>query len=40
MIHVPSLKIYCVKEVPINSRENRSMLKRLVNDWGQNNKDE
>lgn len=33
MIHVKSLKIYCVKEVPINSRETRNMLKTVIQEW-------
>lgn len=33
MMHVPSLKIYCVKEVPINSRENRNSLKKTIQNW-------
>ena len=34
MLHMPTLKVYCVKEVPINSRDVRNMLKQLLQDWG------
>ncbi len=30
MLHAPSLKIYCVKEVPIINRESRSLLKEWI----------
>lgn len=33
MLHGPSLKIYCVKEVPISNREIRKVLKGWVSNW-------
>jgi len=33
MIHMKTFKIYCVKEVPIYSRETRNMLKTLISEW-------
>jgi hypothetical protein len=33
MMHVPSVKIYCVKEVPINSRSDWQQLKKLLANW-------
>jgi serine/threonine protein kinase len=33
MLHGPSLKIYCVKEVPISNREIRKILKGWVVNW-------
>jgi len=35
MFHPKSLKFYCVKEVPICSRETRNMLKTLISEWEQ-----
>lgn len=33
MLHGPSLKIYCVKEVPISNREIRKVLKGWIANW-------
>ena len=33
MLHGPSLKIFCVKEVPISDREIRKVLKGWVSNW-------
>lgn len=33
MLHGPSLKIYCVKEVPISNREIRKILKGWISHW-------
>ncbi len=33
MFHVPSMSVYCVKEVPINSRDSRNGLKRIIGEW-------
>jgi serine/threonine protein kinase len=33
MLHAPSLKIYCIKEVPIANREMRQMLKDWIGKW-------
>lgn len=33
MLHAPSLKIFCIKEVPIANRDARTMLKEWVNKW-------
>ena len=33
MLHGPSLKIYCVKEVPISNIKIRNILKEWVNKW-------
>ena len=35
MIHIKLFKIFCVKEVPIYSRETRNMLKSLIQEWEQ-----
>ena len=35
MLHGPSLKIYCVKEVPLASRELRMILKEWITRWEQ-----
>lgn len=35
MLHVPSFKVYCVKEVPIYSWDTRNMLKKLIAEWEQ-----
>ena len=36
MLHAPSLKIYCVKEVPITNRDTRQMLKEWIQKWEHN----
>jgi serine/threonine protein kinase len=33
MLHASSLKIYCIKEVPIGSRDARQMIKDWLNKW-------
>jgi hypothetical protein len=33
MLHGPSLKIYCVKEVPLANRETRQILKEWISTW-------
>lgn len=33
MLHAPSLKIFCIKEVPIANRDSRTMLKEWVTKW-------
>jgi len=33
MLHAPSLKIFCIKEVPIANREMRQMLKEWIGKW-------
>jgi hypothetical protein len=33
MLHVPSFTIYCVKEIPISSRDTRALLKKWIIDW-------
>ena len=33
MLHVPSFSIYCVKEIPISSREANSQLKKWIIKW-------
>lgn len=33
MLHAPSLRIYCIKEVPIQSRDMRQMIKEWINKW-------
>ena len=33
MLHVPSFTIYCVKEIPISSRDARSQLKKYIMEW-------
>ena len=35
MLHAPSLKIFCIKEVPISNRETRQMLKDWTSKWEQ-----
>lgn len=35
MLHGPSLKIYCVKEVPLANREARRILKDWIQVWEQ-----
>lgn len=35
MLHVPTFTIYCVKEIPISSRDARSELKRRIIEWEQ-----
>ena len=36
MLHGPSLKIYCVKEVPLANRETRQILKEWIAQWDHN----
>ena len=36
MLHAPTLKMYCLKEVPISSREARHMLKEWMSIWENN----
>ena len=33
MLHVPTFKVYCVKEVPIYSWDTWNMLKKLIAEW-------
>jgi hypothetical protein len=33
MLHVPTFSIYCVKEIPISSREANSQLKKWIIEW-------
>jgi hypothetical protein len=33
MLHAPTLKIFCLKEVPIANREMRQMLKDWISKW-------
>jgi hypothetical protein len=33
MLHAPSLRIFCIKEVPIANREMRQMLKDWIGKW-------
>ena len=33
MLHAPTLKIFCIKEVPIANRESRQMLKDWISKW-------
>lgn len=33
MLHGPSLKIYCVKEVPLANRETREIIKKWISVW-------
>lgn len=33
MLHVPTFTIYCVKEIPISSRDARSQLKKWIMEW-------
>jgi len=33
MLHAPTLRIYCVKEVPVPNREVRVMMKDWINQW-------
>jgi hypothetical protein len=35
MLHGPTLKIYCVKEVPLANRNMREILKEWINRWEQ-----
>mmetsp|Transcript_18429 Transcript_18429/g.17548 ORF Transcript_18429/g.17548 Transcript_18429/m.17548 type:complete len:90 (+) Transcript_18429:427-696(+) len=35
MLHAPTLKIFCLKEVPISNREMRQMLKEWIAKWEQ-----
>lgn len=35
MLHVPTLTIYWVKEIPISSRDSRSQLKKWIIEWEQ-----
>ena len=35
MLHAPTLKIFCIKEVPIANREMRQMLKDWIFKWEQ-----
>lgn len=35
MLHVPTFTIYCVKEIPIPSRDARSQLKKRIIEWEQ-----
>ena len=35
MLHGPSLKIYCVKEVPCANIKIRNILKEWINKWSQ-----
>lgn len=36
MLHAPSLRIFCIKEVPIANREMRQMLKDWIGKWESN----
>jgi len=36
MLHAPTLRIFCIKEVPIASREMRQMLKDWISKWEHN----
>ena len=36
MLHGPSLKIYCIKEVPLVNRDSRQILKEWINLWEHN----
>lgn len=40
MIHVPSYTVHCVKEMPINSREDRNLLKKVISEWENANSEE
>jgi hypothetical protein len=33
MLHAPTLRIFCIKEVPITSRDTRQMLKDWICKW-------
>jgi hypothetical protein len=33
MLHAPTLRIFCVKEIPIANREIRQMLKEWIGKW-------
>jgi hypothetical protein len=33
MLHSPTLRIYCVKEVPLANRETRQILKEWITIW-------
>jgi serine/threonine protein kinase len=33
MLHVPTFSIYCVKEIPISSRDTRAQLKKWIIEW-------
>jgi hypothetical protein len=33
MLHAPSLRIFCIKEVPITSRDMRQILKEWITKW-------
>lgn len=33
MLHAPSLRIFCIKEVPISSRDMRQMIKEWIAKW-------
>ena len=33
MLHAPTLKIFCVKEVPLTNRMTRQILKEWVDKW-------
>ena len=33
MLHAPSLRIFCIKEVPISSRDMRQMVKEWIGKW-------
>jgi hypothetical protein len=33
MLHAPTLRIFCLKEVPIATREMRQMLKDWIGKW-------
>jgi len=33
MLHGPSLKIYCIKEVPLSNRESRRIIKEWIGLW-------
>jgi hypothetical protein len=36
MLHAPTLRILCIKEVPISNREMRQMLKDWIGKWEHN----
>lgn len=33
MLHAPSLRIFCIKEVPLSSRDMRQMIKEWIGKW-------
>lgn len=33
MLHAPSLRIFCIKEVPISTRDMRQMIKEWIGKW-------